>query len=134
VLKLYAMTFEFAFRLLFGSKSWAGARLPGFGVDFSYETLGKLQPELESGTGIEAHHMPGRLVGDVPDEDAIPVHFKMPIASLMEPGSEGFATLMEPADRQGHGATPQGGMRRIASLMEPPDRQGHGATSRAPVG
>jgi predicted ATPase len=29
----------------------------------------------------------------------------LPIASLMEPGSEGIATLMEPPDRQGHGAT-----------------------------
>ena len=30
---------------------------------------------------------------------------KMPIANLMEPGSDGFATVMEPPDRQGHGAT-----------------------------
>jgi hypothetical protein len=58
----------------------------------------------------------------------------VPIASLMEPGFEGFATLMEPPDRQGHGATPQGGMRRIANLMEPPDRQGHGAISGPLVG
>ena len=28
----------------------------------------------------------------------------MPIASLMEPGSDGFATVMEPPHRQGHGA------------------------------
>jgi hypothetical protein len=93
VLKLYAMTFEFAFRLLFGSKSWAGARLPGFGVDFSYETLGKLQPELESGTGIEAHHMPGRLVGDVPDEDAIPVHFKTTAIAVSEPCGAMFLVI-----------------------------------------
>ncbi len=53
----------------------------------------------------------------------------VPIASIMEPGSDGIATVMEPPDRQGHGATPRVGVRRIASLMEPPDRQGHGATS-----
>jgi hypothetical protein len=29
----------------------------------------------------------------------------MPIASLMEPGFDGIATVMEPPDRQGHGAT-----------------------------
>lgn len=58
----------------------------------------------------------------------------VPIATLMEPGPDGFATVMEPADRQGHGATPQVGVRLIASLMEPPDRQGHGASSAAPGG
>ena len=29
----------------------------------------------------------------------------LPIASLMEPGFDGIATVMEPPDRQGHGAT-----------------------------
>jgi hypothetical protein len=29
----------------------------------------------------------------------------MPIASLMEPGFDGIATVMEPPHRQGHGAT-----------------------------
>src|SRR5690606_28695611 len=31
-----------------------------------------------------------------------------PIARVMGPGSEGFATPMGPPDRQGHGATPRG--------------------------
>jgi hypothetical protein len=44
----------------------------------------------------------------------------MPIASIMDPGSDGFATVMEPPDRQGHGATPRGGREA--------DRQPHGAT------
>jgi hypothetical protein len=47
----------------------------------------------------------------------------------MEPGSDGFATVMEPPDRQGHGATLQVGLMWIATVMEPPDRQDHGATS-----
>jgi hypothetical protein len=53
----------------------------------------------------------------------------LPIASIMEPAPAVIATVMEPPDRQGHGATPRVGVRRIASHMEPPDRQGHGATS-----
>jgi hypothetical protein len=52
----------------------------------------------------------------------------LPIARLMEPGSGGFATVMEPPDRQGHGATREASGGAIATVMGPPDRHAHGAT------
>jgi hypothetical protein len=60
-------------------------------------------------------HRSTRIAADATDEDQVRGRFEtrdeaahaapMPIASLMELGADGFATVMEPPDRQGHGAT-----------------------------
>lgn len=44
----------------------------------------------------------------------------LPIASLMGPGSDGFANVMGPADRQGHGSARKAAGSQIARLMAPP--------------
>jgi len=46
----------------------------------------------------------------------------------MGPVADKIASLMGPLDRQGHGATPQGGSLVFARVMGPANRQGHGAT------
>ena len=52
---------------------------------------------------------------------------KVPIATLMGPGSAVFASIMGPPFRQGHGARIAGEERVFARVMGPPLSQGHGA-------
>lgn len=59
---------------------------------------------------------------------------EVPIASLMEPGFDGIATVMERPRSPGSWSHLQGGLKWIATIMEPPDRQGHGAIFQTPGG
>ncbi len=53
---------------------------------------------------------------------------ELSVSRLMGPAIDKIASLMGPADRQGHGATRKVADPVFARVMGPADRQGHGAT------